>query len=75
MHAMFALNGFTGIIAENFDKNLCLLMEILNFRLAQKNPITFVEVHPKTIHAMFALNWLTGFRGEFLLTFSHMVLC
>jgi hypothetical protein len=20
--------------------------------------------HPRTIHAMFALNWLTGFRGE-----------
>ena len=26
--------------------------------------ITFVEAHPMTIHAMFALNWFTGFRGE-----------
>ena len=26
--------------------------------------ITFVEVHPMNIHAMFALNWFTGFRGE-----------
>ena len=26
--------------------------------------ITFVEVHPMTIHAMFALNRFTGFRGE-----------
>jgi hypothetical protein len=26
---------------------------------------TFVKVYyPRTIHAMFALNWLTGFRGE-----------
>ena len=30
--------------------------------------ITFVEVHPMIIHAMFALSWLTGFRGEF---FKH----
>jgi hypothetical protein len=26
---------------------------------------TILKVYyPKTIHAMFALNWLTGFRGE-----------
>ena len=25
--------------------------------------ITFVQVHPMIIHAMFALNWFTGFRG------------
>ena len=25
----------------------------------------FLKVYyPRTIHAMFALNWLTGFRGE-----------
>ena len=47
---------------------LCPLMAaILNFRSAQKQ--TFVEVFPiaMTIHAMFALNWFTGFRGEFFL--------
>jgi hypothetical protein len=31
--------------------------------------------HLKTIHAMFALNWLTGFRGIFFKHFSHRVLC
>ena len=35
----------------------------LEFPIGTKN-ITFVEVHPMNIHAMFALNWLTGFRGE-----------
>jgi len=31
--------------------------------------------HLRTIHAMFALNWLTGFRGKFFKHFSHRVLC
>ena len=31
--------------------------------------------HLRTIHAMFALNWLTGFRGNFFKHFSHRVLC
>ena len=36
----------------------------LEFPISTKN-ITFVEVHPMTpIHAMFALNRLTGFREE-----------
>ena len=35
----------------------------LEFPIGTKN-ITFVEVHPMTIHAMFALNRFTGFRGE-----------
>ena len=27
---------------------------------------TILKVYyPRTIHAMFALNWLTGFRGEY----------
>jgi hypothetical protein len=25
--------------------------------------------HLRTIHAMFALNWLTGFKGKFFKTF------
>ena len=29
----------------------------------------FESILPKTIHAMFALNWLTGFRGEDLNNF------
>ena len=33
------------------------------FPINTKN-ITSVEVHPRTIHAKFALNWFTGFRGE-----------
>ena len=35
----------------------------LEFPIGTKNK-TFVEVHPMNIHAMFALNWFTGFRGE-----------
>ena len=35
----------------------------LEFPIDTKN-ITFVEVHPINIHAMFAFNWFTGFRGE-----------
>jgi hypothetical protein len=31
--------------------------------------------HLRTIHAMFALNWPTGFRGNFFKHFSHKVLC
>jgi hypothetical protein len=30
-----------------------------------KTPDTNLKIdHLRTIHAMFALNWLTGFRGE-----------
>jgi hypothetical protein len=30
-----------------------------------RSPDTILKVYnPRTIHAMFALNWLTGFRGE-----------
>ena len=43
---------------------LCPLMAaILNFQSAPKKK-TFVEVRPMIIHAMSALNWFTGFRGE-----------
>ena len=31
--------------------------------------------HLRTIHAMFALNWLTGFREFFFQHFPHRVLC
>ena len=46
----------------------------LEFPIGTKN-ITFVEVHPMNIHAMFALNWFTGFREEIFKTFSHKVPC
>ena len=46
----------------------------LEFPIGRKN-ISFVEVHPMIIHAMFALNWFSGFREDFFLTFSHRVLC
>ena len=43
---------------------LCPLMAgHLEFPNGTKN-ITFVEHHLLNIHAMFALNWFTGFRGE-----------
>ena len=35
----------------------------LEFPLGIKN-ITFVEVYLMNIHAMFALNWFTGFTEE-----------
>ena len=35
------------------------------------SPDTILKIgHLRTIHAMFALNWLTGFRGEDLNIFS-----
>jgi hypothetical protein len=34
------------------------------------SPDTILKIdHLRTIHAMFALNWLTGFRGEDFLTY------
>jgi hypothetical protein len=36
------------------------------------SPDTILKVYyPTTIHAMFALNWLIGFRGEDFKQFSH----
>ena len=40
---------------------------MLNIRSAQKT--NFVEVHSRTIHSMFALNWFTGARAENFHTF------
>ena len=76
---MFALNCLTGAKAENFliasyDKTMSADGGHLESPISTKN-ITFVEVHPMTIHAMFALNWYTGFREDIFKTFSHRVLC
>jgi hypothetical protein len=46
----------------------------LGWRFGSLDIILKVE-HLRTIHAMFALNWLTGFRGIFLKHFPHRVLC
>jgi hypothetical protein len=46
----------------------------LGWRFGSLNIILKVD-HSRTIHAMFALNWLTGFRGIFFKHFSHRVLC
>ena len=46
----------------------------LGSRFESLNIILKVD-HSRTIHAMFALNWLTGFRGIFFKHFSHRVLC
>jgi hypothetical protein len=41
-----------------------LNMMFLNYLILLLN-MGYTEVYnPRTIHAMFALNWLTGFRGE-----------
>jgi hypothetical protein len=40
----------------------------LGWRFGSLDIILKVD-HLRTIHAMFALNWLTGFRGNFFLTF------
>jgi hypothetical protein len=43
---------------------LCLLkVAILDGGQGHRTQILKID-HLRTIHAMFALNWLTGFRGE-----------
>ena len=46
----------------------------LEWRFGSRNIILKVH-HQRTIHAMFALNRLTGFRGKKLDIFFHRVLC
>ena len=72
IHAMFALNWFTGFRGQKFlnifpigsyVKTMSADGGHLEYPIGKKN-ITFVAVHTRTIPAMFALNWFTGFRGE-----------
>ena len=42
------------------------------FPIGTKKTINFVDVHPMTIHAMFALVWFTGFREFFLFKHFHI---
>ena len=72
------LNWLTGVRAENFqtfflkasyDKTMSVDDSHLEFPISTRK-VTFVEVHPMITHAMFALNWFTGFRGEIFQHFS-----
>ena len=72
IHAMFALESANWFQRRNFLKHLSIEFHVktmsadgghFEFPIGTKN-ITFVEVHPMNIHAMFALNWFSGFRGE-----------
>ena len=75
--AMFVLNWLTGFRGQFFKhfpigsyvKTMTTDGGHLEFPIGTKN-LSFVEVHPMTIHAMFALNWLTGFREDFFSIFS-----
>jgi hypothetical protein len=81
IHAMFALNWLTGFRGEltywfqrrrflnifpigSYAKTMSADGGHLGWRFGSLDIILKVD-HLRTIHAMFALNWLTGFRGKF----------
>jgi hypothetical protein len=71
IHAMFALNWLTGFRRiflnispiGSYVKTVSADSGHLGCRLGSQDIILKVY-HLRTIHAMFALNWLTGFRGK-----------
>jgi hypothetical protein len=72
IHAMFALNWLTGFRGEDFKKIFSHRSYVktmsaegghLGWRSGSLDTILKID-HLRTIHAMFALNWLTGFRGK-----------
>ena len=72
VHAMFALNWLTGFRGEDFKtfipigsyvKTMSTEDGHLGWRSGSLDTILKIY-HLRTIHAMFALNWLTGFKGE-----------
>jgi hypothetical protein len=82
---MFALNWLTGFRGEltywfqrrrflnifpigSYAKTMSADGGHLGWRFGSLDIILKVD-HLRTIHAMFALNWLTGFRGIFFYTF------
>ena len=67
-------NFHTLFLIASYDKTMSADGGHLEFPIGTKS-ITLVEVHSMIIHAMFALNWFTGFGGEIFSTFSHRVLC
>jgi hypothetical protein len=73
IHAMFALNWLTGFRG-NFFLNIFPIGSYVKTMSADGShlgwrsgsPDTNLKIdHLRTIHAMFALNWLTGFRRNF----------
>jgi hypothetical protein len=73
MHAMFALNWLTGFRRRflsifpigSYVKTMSADGGHLGWRFGSLDIILKVD-HLRTIPAMFALNWLTGFRGIFV---------
>jgi hypothetical protein len=70
IHAMFALNWLTDFrrLSNNFPigsyvKTMSADGGHLEWRFGSLDIILKVD-HLRTIHVMFALNWLTGFRGK-----------
>ena len=83
IHAMFTLNWLTGFRGTNFlnifpigsyVKTMSADGGHLGWRSGSQDLILKAD-HLWTIHPMFALNWLTGFRGEDFKHFFHRVLC
>ena len=72
IHAMFALNWLTGIRGQDFLYNFPIGSYVKTMsadgghfgpRSGSLDTILKID-HLRTIHAMFALNWLSGFREE-----------
>ena len=65
---MFALNRLTGFRGEDFKTFFPIRSSAegghLGWRSGSLDTILKID-HLRTIHAMFALNWLTGFREDF----------
>ena len=82
IHAMFALNWLTGFRGKKINifpigtyvKTMSAEGGHLGWRSGSLDIILKVD-HLRTIHAMIALNWLTGFRGKQIKHFSYRVLC
>ena len=69
IHAMLALNLLTGFIGkkvEHFPIGYNVKTKSANGgHLGWRSVNIILKFHrPRTIHAMFALNWLTRFRGK-----------
>ena len=68
------LAGTLLFLIASYDKTMSADGGHLEFPIGTKN-ITFVEVYPMTVHAMFVFNWYTAFREDIFKTFSHRVQC
>ena len=66
---LYWLNGFRGEDFKTFFPHKVYVKTMSaeggHLGLRSGSPDTILKIdHSRTIHAMFALNWLTGFRGE-----------